>query len=249
MSISWALLWSQESFWNPAYFTGMWVGVTLVMHAGGEGGYPGLRRHALLIVLSMPLWWWFEVVNVRVSNWEYLGGEQYAWLPYFLLGSLAFSTVVPALDAAWGLFLRKLRPPPVALPRASRGWYVGEMALGAALQGMVFLLPEVFFPFVWVAPSLILDGLVGSAGGRSLAHELLQGQWRLAAAVALGGLLCGVLWEFWNFWATPKWEYHIPWAEFAHLFEMPVLGYAGYIPFAWSIYQLLHLRPLRRLLS
>ena len=68
---------------------------------------------------------------------------------------------------------------------------------------------------------------------------------RLAVAVGLAGLLCGTLWEFWNFWATPKWVYHIPYVDFLRVFEMPLLGYAGYIPFAWSIYQLLNIRPLK----
>jgi len=42
----------------------------------------------------------------------------------------------------------------------------------------------------------------------------------------------------------PKWIYHIPYLEVLHVFEMPVLGYTGYVPFAWSVYQLTHIRPL-----
>jgi len=32
------------------------------------------------------------------------------------------------------------------------------------------------------------------------------------------------------------------------VFEMPVLGYGGYVPFSWSIYQLLGLWPVGSLL-
>ncbi len=245
--VCWTLLWSRQSVWNPLFFTGMWSGAVLVMYAGGWLGYPGIRRHAVLMALSVPIWWWFELVNLRVGNWEYVGKVTYTWPVYMALSSVAFSIVLPALDAAWSLFIRQEVP---AVGRAGpREWHLVEVALGVALQSLVFALPVLFFFAVWIAPFLMLDGLVGYQGGRSLVWDLLRGRWRLAVAVAAGGLLCGVLWEFWNYWATPKWVYHVPWVDFAHLFEMPVLGYGGYIPFAWSVYQLLHLGPIRRVLT
>jgi hypothetical protein len=88
----------------------------------------------------------------------------------------------------------------------------------------------------------MIDGLVAYRGGHSLADDMMRRRWRLAVGVAMGGLLCGFLWEFWNFWATPRWIYHVPLLDFGKIFEMPILGYGGYIPFAWSIYQLLKLR-------
>ena len=120
-----------------------------------------------------------------------------------------------------------------------------EALTGVLAIGATFALPDLFFPLAWVGPFLVFDGLVGYQGGRSFAGDLYQGEWRLAVAVGLAGLLCGTLWEFWNFWATPKWVYHIPYVDFLRVFEMPLLGYAGYIPFAWSIYQLLNIRPLK----
>jgi hypothetical protein len=35
----------------------------------------------------------------------------------------------------------------------------------------------------------------------------------------------------------PKWEYVLPHLDFARIFEMPVLGYGGYIPFAMFVIQ------------
>ena len=35
--------------------------------------------------------------------------------------------------------------------------------------------------------------------------------------------------------------YHVPLLDFGKVFEMPILGYGGYIPFVWSIYQMLRL--------
>jgi hypothetical protein len=55
---------------------------------------------------------------------------------------------------------------------------------------------------------------------------------RLLAA----GLICGFLWEFWNFWASAGWRYTLPWPlDFGPpYFRMPVLGLLGFPPFAWE---------------
>jgi hypothetical protein len=52
--------------------------------------------------------------------------------------------------------------------------------------------------------------------------------------VALAGLGTGLLWELWNLHALPHWEYRIPYLGGLRLFEMPLLGYLGYLPFALS---------------
>lgn len=53
-----------------------------------------------------------------------------------------------------------------------------------------------------------------------------------------GCLLCGFFWEFWNYYSSPKWIYEVPFVDFWHLFEMPLLGYLGYLPFALELYAL-----------
>ena len=50
--------------------------------------------------------------------------------------------------------------------------------------------------------------------------------------LAWSGLLCGVLWEFWNFWSRAKWHYTVPIMEDLKIFEMPVPGYLGFPAFA-----------------
>jgi hypothetical protein len=45
----------------------------------------------------------------------------------------------------------------------------------------------------------------------------------------------------WNYLSFPKWVYHTPGTEFLHIFEMPLLGYAGYIPFALELESLKNL--------
>lgn len=33
-----------------------------------------------------------------------------------------------------------------------------------------------------------------------------------------------------------KWKYNVPYVGFLKIFEMPILGYFGYLPFALEIY-------------
>jgi hypothetical protein len=54
----------------------------------------------------------------------------------------------------------------------------------------------------------------------------------------LGAVICGFFWEMWNYYSYPKWIYHTPGAQFLHVFEMPLLGYGGYVPFALELYAL-----------
>jgi hypothetical protein len=251
----WALLWAVSIYWSPLFFTGLWLGAAVLMYAAGPGGHPGWRRHAALALASVPVWWWFEAVNTRVDNWEYLLTHSYNDLEYAVFASIAFSTVVPALDAASRLLLGRIAGRRAPATTAAGGRVeVGAAApllavpvlaaTGLAATILVFALPDMFFPLVWVGPFLILDAAVGFVRGRSLLAQAAAGRWQTLVAVALAGLLCGALWEMWNFWAAPKWIYDIPYLGYAKIFEMPILGYLGYIPFAWSVYQLIRLADL-----
>jgi hypothetical protein len=44
-------------------------------------------------------------------------------------------------------------------------------------------------------------------------------------------LLCGFWWELWNANSLVHWEYSIPYVHALKIFEMPILGYSGYLPF------------------
>ncbi|MBI2080877.1 MAG: hypothetical protein HYT86_03990, partial [candidate division NC10 bacterium] len=60
----------------------------------------------------------------------------------------------------------------------------------------------------------------------------------------VGGTICGVLWEFWNYWATAKWHYTVPITAEWKIFEMPVAGYLGFGPFAVECYLMYNLAVL-----
>ena len=111
------------------------------------------------------------------------------------------------------------------------------------------LFPGQAFPLIWLGVFFLLDPLVALLGGRSLAAQVATGRWDTVWVLFAAGLTCGLLWEGWNFWASPKWTYHVSYAGQARLFEMPLLGYGGYLPFAlelYAAYQLSVLLFLRR---
>jgi hypothetical protein len=112
------------------------------------------------------------------------------------------------------------------------------LAAGAGMLALTLLWPRGFYPLVWGAVFLILEPLNVLAGRRSFFDWLRHGDWRPVLALSAGALGCGFFWEMWNYFSYPKWIYHTPGAQFWHLFEMPLLGYIGYLPFAWELYAL-----------
>ena len=83
---------------------------------------------------------------------------------------------------------------------------------------------------------LLLDPINAMWGGKSLIQEWRQKNWNRTLQILLAGFICGGLWEFWNFWAGAKWVYSVPLPDFLlrnlKIFEMPILGFIGFPPFA-----------------
>jgi hypothetical protein len=113
--------------------------------------------------------------------------------------------------------------------------------------GAVMIVPTVLFPLVWIGLFLAIDPLVHLSGGKSITAQVARGRWDTVLVIFVATLICGFFWEMWNSRALPKWEYQIPYAEWAHVFEMPVLGYGGYFPFGLELYALVNLADRLRL--
>ena len=254
VAAGWIPLWTVDSFWNPLAFTALWTGVALVAWGLSAKGYPGITRHLGLAAVSVPIWWWFELVNTRVANWHYVFTPHYSDIEYAVLSTLAFSTVVPALVALTAVTrsVAGRSTTLVVVTSERKRLPIVEISLGVLMQAAVFTWPGIAFPLVWVAPFLVIDGCVGLIMRRSLVGRTLDGSFGEVVLIGAAGLSCGIMWEFWNYWSMPKWEYSLPYFEFASVFEMPVLGYGGYVPFALFVIQaatladVLWLRAVRR---
>jgi hypothetical protein len=85
---------------------------------------------------------------------------------------------------------------------------------------------------VWLGFIFLLDPVNDRLGEESLARGLRAGQYDRLKNLVWSGLLCGLLWEFWNYWARAKWHYTVPIMEQVKVFEMPLPGYLGFPAFA-----------------
>jgi hypothetical protein len=82
-----------------------------------------------------------------------------------------------------------------------------------------------------VSPLLIITSLQAVMGRQSIFAGIEKGQWRGIYLLALSALVCGFFWEMWNYYSYAKWVYSVPFVDRFRIFEMPLLGYAGYLPF------------------
>jgi hypothetical protein len=114
--------------------------------------------------------------------------------------------------------------------------HVVLLLLGAICLVSTVLMPEYFFALIWVGFIFLLEPLNYRFGGRSLLRDLEEGNPRKIYLLLIAGLICGFLWEFWNFWAHSKWVYTVPLFQGRKGFEMPFLGFLGFPPFAVQVY-------------
>ncbi len=248
--VFWTLDWSLRGLRTQWAFFPLWLGYCLLVDAlawrrtGTSLLARSRRGYAMLFLLSIPGWWLFELLNLRTQNWRYDGAEHFTSLEYFALCSLSFSTVMPAVFGTAELvgsfaWLRGLGRGPRLAP--TRMTLIVLFLLGWLMLGLLLACPRWFFPLMWLSVYLILEPINTALGNRSLLRYTAAGDWRPHLALSAGCLICGFCWEMWNYWSYPKWFYHVPLFGFLPVFEMPVLGYLGYLVFAWELFALYHL--------
>jgi len=192
-------------------------------------------QFAGIVVLSIPLWLIFEAYNLRLQNWTYTGVPQ-AW-PLAALGyGWSFATITPGiletadLIESFGWFR------PATPVRVSLSAQRGMIAFGAVCLLAPLLTPQALasrlFALVWVGFVFLLDPINYRLGLSSLIGDLAEGNRSRLYSLLTSGFVCGWLWEFWNYWAAAKWHYIFPVLQQRKIFEMPVPGYLGFLPFA-----------------
>jgi len=243
--ITWFLAWTRFGWFaelQPHTFSPLWFSYILVVNAicrRRTGGCLMTDRPGFFLLLlpaSATFWWVLEYLNLVVQNWYYVGATFSPWA-YFWYATLPFSTVLPAVLSTRQCLLgvdwitrsyAKTRPIRLAHPVQLAAGCLLLSAVGLATIGVQ---PSYLFPFLWVAPLLIIICLQTLMQERHLFSEMAAGDWSGAVAAALGAVICGGFWEMWNYFSLAKWEYSIPLVHRFQIFEMPLLGYAGYLPF------------------
>ena len=245
VTVSWWVAWFGPAPFSEHTFFPLWLGYILAVdgltmrRAGTSLFARDRRRFAALFLFSIPLWWLFEFANRYLDNWRYLLPRPYHPVEYALLASLAFSTVIPAIFVTAEL----LRTFPLFAPDR-RGLRIdpGRVGLVAlTLIGLVMFLlsltfPRYLFPFVWIGLFLLFDPINALLGNPSIAAQVREGRWDSVLILFAAGLICGWFWEMWNVLSMPKWVYHVPFVGWLKVFEMPILGYGGYLPFALEVF-------------
>ncbi|HUA66779.1 MAG TPA: hypothetical protein VME24_13090 [Alphaproteobacteria bacterium] len=247
VAVCWPLNWTLPGQRTAYLFFPLWLGYILVVDAlvyrrSGSSLWSRSRRgFALLFVLSAPAWWLFEIINNRTGNWEYRGAGGFTPLEYNALCTLCFSTVIPAVFETAELartfrWVKSLRP----CARIPDTQLVNVLLLsaGVAMLVLTLLWPRFFYPFVWISLAFILEPMNRWLRRPHLLQWLKDGDWRPVISLSLGALICGFFWEMWNEWSWPQWIYHTPGADVLHVFEMPLPGYGGYVPFALELFAL-----------
>jgi hypothetical protein len=191
-----------------------------------------------LAIVSVPLWLVFEFYNkYAIQNWHYVGLPDpplrylgYAW---------SFATIWPAIFETGELVssFRDARASPTrATPPQPHSLTAGawiSIAVGTLMLVGPLLYPSQYLAApIWLGFIFVLDPLNARAGSESLIGDWRAGSASRLVNLAAAGLICGIVWEFWNYWAGGRWEYTVPILPQYRIFEMPLPGYGGFPPFA-----------------
>lgn len=245
---SWVLAWAPIpglEWLRARSFTPLWCGYVVVVNAWvlARSGDCLLRRPralAGLAALSAVFWWFFEYLNRFVESWRYEGVGVEGWGDLLAFGVLPFATVLPAvvstqqLLATFPRFASAFSGRAPWRPPAPR--VLGALLVVASAAGLMALplWPNVLFPLPWLAPLLLITGLQASLGWPHVFTSAGRGDFQPLVTWALAGLGCGFFWEMWNVASLARWTYVIPWVDQVRVFEMPLLGYFGYLAFGWE---------------
>jgi hypothetical protein len=237
-------------WFTPVVWTGyILFADALVFKLKGRSLVTSERLEFVVIVLvSIGGWWLFEFYNAP----RFWRSDLELWWHYHNLEpnpflrragyDWAFATIFPLLFLtaevfAATVFKQKRRRLAIKLPKPA--------LIMLVLLGTTGAIAPLVYPSVWLAPViwlsfiLLLDPLNAMRGWPSITGDLSRGNWRRLWSLLASGFVCGVLWEFWNYWALSKWTYTVPYFGNVKMFEMPVLGFLGFPPFAiecWAIY-------------
>ena len=245
-AFAWILAWTRFSWfqaWQPFTFPLLWFGYILVINGllfsrTGQCMLINQRKYLFkLFVLSAGFWWLFEYLNQFVQNWHYVGMTEIHTVTTVFWMTLSFSTVLPAVLGTYEYLasFTQVKAPVenwLVIPTIDSS-RTGCLMVSLGCLGLLLIgrWPTVLFSLLWIAPLLIMLGIQIIQGNPTVLTPLSKGNWSPVVLSALAALICGGFWEMWNAYSLVHWEYSIPYVHAFSLFEMPTLGYAGYLPF------------------
>jgi hypothetical protein len=196
--------------------------------------YPG--EFIFMLIASNVCWLIFEDYNLLLRNWVYQNLPESLveeWIGSFF----AYATIFPGIFGTASVLAQLLGLPlqTTARPLSVRARWL-SMAVGLAMLLGPLVAPARYRPYlfapVWLGFIFLLDPVNERLGGVSLLAQAKARNFQWIGTLLAAGYVCGFLWEYWNSWAETRWVYRIPFPTVFRIFEMPLLGFLGFGPFA-----------------
>lgn len=246
-TLLWYLHWSDlPLFWGFTLMIDGWVYV----RQGGKSLVSQVPQEVVGIGVSSVLGWMlFEYLNLFVDdNWYYPRGNIIS-RDMFLLYAIVISSGLLPLAFVWYSLFKTF---PALRNRFSNGrklilptWAKNGLLI-LSLFGLFGsgLFPDIFFFALWLAPAVVLAVVLNKVQVWTPLDAIGQGNWTPTLLAALTYLAEGFCIEGQNYLsavhvgqfvvfteAPAYWQYSLPYVNRYHLFEMPILGFLGYMPF------------------
>lgn len=232
-------------YWNFNFF---WFGYILFIDSvaykiHGNSLLHKLKISTSLLLLSGAFWWVFEGFNIFIRNWHYINLANYPLWFSIVYKSLPFSTVILAvLSTFFLIYPSKIfdRIKYKVKLKVNKTSLLVLIFLGAVFLVFPIIYPKYTFPLVWIFSFFLIDPINYMNKQPSIIKFFQEGKTGLILSIMLAAFICGFFWEFWNYWSYTKWVYTIPFVtgNFPQLFEMPIVGYFGYLAFGLEVFSL-----------
>jgi hypothetical protein len=230
-------VWPIDVYFTPIAWTAylMIVDAMVLARSGGSRLHDAPGRFFISALLSIPLWLIFEAYNLRLGNWTYVG-VPVGWAGAVLGYGWSFATITPSILETADLietlgWFQSGRP--IQFSTTSKNLMIASGALCLIVPvALPAHIGAYLFGLVWIGFVFLLDPINERLGALSLLRNLAEGRRSQFLSLFISGWICGWLWEFWNFWASAKWHYIFPIMQHHKIFEMPIAGYLGFLPFA-----------------
>ncbi len=237
-------VWFFSTYFTPIAWTGYILFIDAMNYHLHGNSLINNRSQEFLLMLPWSVFCWliFEGYNLYLQNWSYIGLPKHLILR--TLGFVwSFATIFPGIFETAELiqpFLAKIRTRQISFTQRA---LMIQIVIGFLCLTLPMLVTQeiakYLFALVWLGFVFLLEPINYLLGGRSLFQHFEQGDLSLLLSLISAGAVCGFLWEFWNYWAQAKWSYTLSTAlSGPKIFEMPLLGFLGFLPFAVECYSL-----------
>lgn len=251
--VNWADL---PLFWG---LTLLLDGIVYVRNGGHSiiGDHP---RAIVGIGVSAVLGWLiFEYLNNFVlESWYYPKGELIPEDEFVIYAVLGSSGLIPPAIEFYALLktFKGLSVKYTQGPKVTMAPWIAWVILVIGLASLFFasFYPDILFGALWYSPLIILAVVLEKCGIWTPFTSVKDGDWSFVVLLSLSYLFTGLCLECFNYLSASHvvglpnacgeihnvidvtynasyWVYSIPFVDKFHIFEMPALGFIGYLPF------------------